>query len=386
MKEKKIPTSVGIACMWFTLQCGGGFATGKQYAVYYSTYGWLALITPFLTWAVVGIALYFIFEYCRVTRVKSYKDYAQSVFIKKISFVFVLLFDIWAIVTQIIGEVSILSGAGALFEELSLNYWLGVLAASIIVLMIVVSGAKTIMTLSTYLTVGLVICIVIIGTIGTAQNWQQLCKVVAERQTGGMTLGQAVKDSLVYAGVLVGSMFALCGPSGSLENQKASVGAAVGGAAINALMLQILGVAMISNFPEINTQALPVLSVLHGLQLPVFESIYKVMLFFALTSTGTTCAYAIVTRFKPVCTKYFSCGDRLSSVIIASALLLVGAFGSKFGLEAAISTGYGYLSKLAWPLGVLPAVIILPIRLHYLKKKHTAAHASAGEKLVTEGN
>lgn len=48
-------------------------------------------------------------------------------------------------------------------------------------------------------------------------------------------------------------------------------------------------------------------------------------------------------------------------------MMLIGAFGSKFGLVAVFSKGYGFLSKMAWPLGILPAFLILPWRIHFLR-------------------
>ena len=82
-------TSFGIMATWFGMHCGSGFATGTQYTIYYSKYGWLALVMPFITWAILGGAFYFIFEYERVTKINTYKDYAQNVFIKKIGILFV---------------------------------------------------------------------------------------------------------------------------------------------------------------------------------------------------------------------------------------------------------------------------------------------------------
>ena len=96
-KKMSIPVSVGIASTWFGMHCGSGFATGSQYAIYYSKYGWLALITPIITWLVLAVAFYFIFEYCRITKVSSYKDYASNVFIKKIGIVFIIAIDLWSL-------------------------------------------------------------------------------------------------------------------------------------------------------------------------------------------------------------------------------------------------------------------------------------------------
>ena len=53
--------------------------------------------------------------------------------------------------------------------------------------------------------------------------------------------------------------------------------------------------------------------------------------------------------------------------LLASPRIIPSTTSSLFS-TAIFSTGYGYLSKMAWPLGILPAIIILPIRIYYLKK------------------
>lgn len=367
-KKMSIPVSVGIVSTWFGMHCGSGFATGSQYAIYYSKYGWLALITPIITWLVLAVAFYFIFEYCRITKVSSYKDYASNVFIKKIGIVFIIAIDLWSLCAQIMGVSGILAGSGSLFEEYNVNYWIGVAAAGAIVLGMVVFGSRVMMRISTYLTVGLLVCITILGFVGLAQNWDNFVQVVANHENGGGTFLDALGSALTYSGVQIGSMFAVCSMAPELRNTKESAKTAFGGAFLNLIMLQILGLVMIANYPEINAETLPVLTALSAIGIPVLRILYAIMLFLALISTGAGCAFAIVTRFKGIIAKWFKCSETISGVIIALVMMAIGVFGSQFGLTAIFSTGYGYLSKMAWPLGILPAIIILPIRIYYLKK------------------
>ena len=352
------------------MHCGSGFATGTQYTIYYSKYGWLALIMPIFTWALMGIAFYFIFEYSRVTKVTSYKDYASRVFLKRFSIVFVILLDLCSLFAQILGASGILAGSGSLFQDYNVNYWVGVAAAGAVVLGMVIFGARAMMRYSTYLTLGLLICILILGIVGTAQNWTNLVQVIVNRENDGGSFWNALGSAMTYAGVQIGSMFAVCSMAPELKNNKESAKTAFGGALLNLIMLQILGLVMIANYPGINSETLPVLSAMTAINVPILRHIYAVMLFLALVSTGAGCTFAIVTRFKGYVVKLFKCSETVAGSIVAILLMAIGVFGSQFGLIAIFSTGYGYLSKMAWPLGILPAVIILPIRLYYLKKSN----------------
>lgn len=360
-------TSFGIMSTWFGMHCGSGFATGTQYTIYYNKYGWLALIMPVVTWVLLAVSFYFIFEYMRVTKINTYKDYAQNVFIKKIGIVFVVLIDLWSLCAQMLGISGILAGSGSLGESIGLNYYIGVAVAGVIVLAMVIFGSRVMMKISSYLTIGLVVCIVILGVVGLAQNWANFAWVVGTRQNDGGTVWEALKSAFTYAGVQIGAMFAVASMAPELKDRGESARTAAFGGLLNLVMLEVLGLVMIANYPEINSETLPVLAALTKTGIPILTVLYQIMLFLALISTGAGCAFAIVARFKAVIAKWLHISETAAGAAIALLMMAIGVFGSKFGLTAIFSTGYGYLSKMAWPLGILPALIILPIRLHYLR-------------------
>lgn len=360
-------TSFGIIATWFGMHCGSGFATGTQYTIYYSKYGWLALIMPFITWAILGGAFYFIFEYERVTKINTYKDYAQNVFIKKIGIVFVIAIDLWSLCAQMLGVSGILAGAGSLAEGINMPYYLGVAVMAAIVLAMTVFGVKIMMKISSYITYGLIVVITILGVVGLVQNWSNFCTVVSTHQNDGGTFWDALKSACTYSGVQIGAMFAVASMAPQLESRKESAKTAIGGALLNVIMLQILGMVLVANYPDINSETLPVLTALTNTGIPGLDWLYRIMLFLALLSTGAGCAFAIVSRFKGVIAKKLKCSETLVGTCIAVLMIVIGAFGSKFGLIAVFSKGYGFLSKMAWPLGILPAFLILPWRIHYLR-------------------
>ena len=360
-------TSFGIMATWFGMHCGSGFATGTQYTIYYSKYGWLAMVMPFITWAILGGAFYFIFEYERVTQINTYKDYAQNVFIKKIGIVFVIAIDLWSLCAQMLGVTGILAGTGSLFEGINLPYYLGVAIMAAIVLFMTIFGVKTMMKISTYITYGLVVVIVILGVIGVIQNWSNFCWVLGTRQNDGGTFFDALKSACTYSGVQIGAMFAVASMAPQLESRAESAKTAVGGALLNVLMLQILGMVIVANYPSVNAEAPPVLAALNNTGISVLAWLYRIMLFLALLSTGAGCAFAIVARWKGVIAEKLHCSETVVAAVIAIVMMLIGTFGSKFGLVAVFNQGYGFLSKMAWPLGILPAFLILPWRIHFLR-------------------
>ena len=374
MDKKKFvfPVWLGIATTWFGMHCGSGFATGTQYTIYYSAYGWMAIFMPLVTWTIMAASYYFIFEYARREQLMSYKDYAAKVYIRKLSGLFIIIVDLWSLFAQTLGEAGILAGCGSLFQQMGMNYWLGVGIGVAIVLSAVIFGATVVMKVSTALTMGLVVCIAILGFVGMAAEMDNFKFVLSTKAfPEGVTFMDALKGSFTYAGVQIGAMFALIPMAAQLSNKKDSAKAAIGGGILNVAMLMILGLVMIANYPKLQGEALPVLTALESLGIPALTWIYRIMLFLALISTGIGCGFAIVSRFTPYLVKW-GLQEKLASAIIAIVLLSIGVFGSKFGLIAIFSKGYGLLSKMAWPLGILTALIVLPIRLSKLGKEKAA--------------
>lgn len=374
-KKKTNSVWVGIAATWFGMHCGSGFATGTQYVIYYNKYGRMAMFLPLITWALMGACFYFIFEYGRRTQIKNYSDYARSVFIPKIGWLFVLLFDLWCVFGQILGEAGILAGSGSLFRNYAggseVAYWIGVAVVAAIVLGMVIFGSNVLAKISTYFMYGLIAVITILGIAGLVSNWNNFCTVMKTPvldSANGITLGAAIKSAFTYAGVQVSSFMALSGMMAALPSKKDSGKAAVGGALVNCVMLMILGLVMIANYPAINSETLPVYTALDQLGVPILKHLYSLMLLMALITTGAGCAFAIVTRFKQYPMKWFGWSEKVSSVVIGIVLLAIGIGVSKFGLVAIFSKGYGYLAKMAWPLGILPALLIVPFRLRQMDK------------------
>jgi len=193
-KKAAFPIWLGIATTWFGMHCGSGFATGTQYTIYYSAYGWMAIFTPLITWTLLAVCFYFIFEYTRREKLQTYRDYAEKVYIRKLSGLFIILLDLWSLFAQILGESGILAGSGALFEQMGLNYWIGVLAAGAVVLCAVIFGATIVMKVSTALTMGLVVCIAILGIVGCAANFDNFKAVLGQRMfPEGKTFLDALK-------------------------------------------------------------------------------------------------------------------------------------------------------------------------------------------------
>lgn len=76
MSEKKsLPIWIGCVTGWFATHCGSGFATGVQAAEYFTKFGAIGLVTPFLSMGILGVMAYIAVEFCRRSNTHNYKEF-----------------------------------------------------------------------------------------------------------------------------------------------------------------------------------------------------------------------------------------------------------------------------------------------------------------------
>lgn len=370
-KKKRSIVWLGLVATWFGSHVGAGFATGSQYVVYYADYGWFSIFMPFVTWLIVAAAFYIIYEYCRLIKAESYKDYAKNFYLpnnKIISSLIVLLFDLWLISAQIIGLGGILAGGGSMFEtSLHLPYWMGILLVGVIITLMVIFGMKVLMKVQKYMMYVLWVCIIVIGVLGLVNNIDNFKTVISTRATN-RTLWEAFKGAFTYASLRMAVMGCTAPIAGTLTSSQETRKTVIFGGIINSVMLWIFGLFILSMYPEINKEALPILSGIQRLgQAYIWlEILYDVLLLFALITTGAGCCFTVSSRFGASMQKVIK-SDKLCRLVIIALLMGIGAYFSSWGIYEVFSRGYGYLAKFAQPMVLFPALILGPYRIWQLR-------------------
>lgn len=370
-KRRSTAVWIGLISTWFGSHVGAGFATGSQYVVYYGEYGWYSIFTPFVTWAIVGAVFYIIYEYCRLIGATSYKDYAKNFYLpqnKIVSGAFVLLFDLWLVLAQIIGLGGIMAGGGSMFEStFGIPYWAGIVIVGLVIAFMVVFGMNFLMKTQKYMMYVLWALILTISFIGLSHNMGNLQNVVVTRQSG-FTVFQALKAAFTYAALRMAVMGATSPIAGRLSDSRETRKGVILGAIVNGVMLWLFGLFILSMYPEGNSYTLPVLTGIQNLG-PAYrwlEILYAALLFFALVTTGAGCCFTMSSRFGPVLHKKIQ-SETLCRVIIIVVLLGIGSYFSSWGLYKVFSKGYGYLAKIAQPMVLYPAVLLGPYRIWQLR-------------------
>ncbi len=282
-RKKEFPVWLGIATTWFDMHCGSGFATGSIFNVYYAQYGWTAIFYPFITWALLAVIMYVFFEYNRLIKATNYKDFAKSFFIPKIGFLFVLFYDLYAMLGQGLGTAGALAGGGELIVTwIEGNYWVGLIVVAVVIFLCVVFGQDLMMRANSVFTFILAGLIIAIGIASVVMNWGNFSSVILERQQPEGTAVDAFKGAINYVGVQIGVQVATAGMASSLLSRRDSAKAAGTGFLLNSVLMWMLGLVLISFYPNISGEALPVLAGLKIMDADVLVVLYVIMLFLRL--------------------------------------------------------------------------------------------------------
>ncbi len=378
MKKSAYSTGLALAFTWFAAHCATGFATGKQYLVYYGSHGWTGVIMPILTWVILAAVYYYVTEYCRLNHATSYKDFANTFYIndKRVGWLFVLYWDLFILAANLIGFGGILSvGATALQYLFGFGYWFGLILTVALIIVGGIFGTKFMLKVNSILSYLLIATVFIVTFAVLTSGQGHLGQVLGQHMVAeGHTTWKIIWDSLVYVGLMVTVTSTFAAAAGSLKSRKETKVATWFGAALNCFMLTVYGLVTLSFFPEVNGESLPVLAVLQQLG-PGYTwlvYIYQIVLYLAILTSGISLIYGLIARFGNYGDKIVT-NDRTRSLIWSVIFLGIGIAISTMGWTAIVTKGYSFMSKLALPVGAVLVLLLGHWRLSQLDKKVRAA-------------
>mgnify|MGYP001774870963 FL=1 len=365
MSEKKsLPIWIGCVTGWFATHCGSGFATGVQAAEYFTKFGAIGLVTPFLSMGILGVMAYIAVEFCRRSNTHNYKEFAYK-FYAPFGSIFGIIWDLISVIGTALITGAVLAGGGELLSEVfGVPYLIALAIIAGIILICTSLGVEFFRNISTLLTIPIVICLTCISVYGIAKGWGNLSKVVGNWEIQG-SIGGAILDSLKYAGVQCTFIGVLAASSLGIASKRDSIKISVGGALMNALMLGLVSILLLAYFPGSSHENLPILSILKNAEVPFLSIMYQITLFCAMISTGVGLIFSIVTRLEGVrmgkSMKRFS--HRQRRILWAFMFLLIAYGISVLGLRNIVGGGYRFLAALKIPVVMIPVLVLGPWRL-----------------------
>lgn len=386
-KRKNTTASLafGAAAVWFGSHCGSGFCTGTMALEYFSQYGWAGVFTSFLPFIALFVFACLIGEYARCIGAKSYKDVVAEIYTsnKAVSAVLIAIWDILAIMVVFVSVGSCLAAAATLLSDIfSLDYFLGTVLVALMVVAINSFDAKMLTKISKPLVYVMIVCIIIICVSIIHSRWDNLLLIMAERRTFPQKPGQGGLDkALLQAFNYVSLQSAFCCGAwlpimGTMRSRRDVTTAGAVGAVLNGGMLALVSIAIVSQMPAMQNEALPIYSSIlsyYGRE-SVLLIIYQIALFLAILTTATASTFNATARWSDVVHSFAakkrpSLNKRAVNLLV-SVLLMAGTICvAQFGLRAIISRGYTLVATLKAPLALSAGFIFAPIRLHQMRRK-----------------
>lgn len=370
---KKTSNGLSLAFTWFAATCATGFATGKQYLVYYGSHGWVGIIMPVLTWIILAIVYYYVTEYCRLNCCTSYKDFAQSFYVKdkRFGWIFVIYWDLFMLTASLIGFGGILSvGATALQYVFGMNYWVGLIITAALIILGSVFGTDIMLKINSVLSYLLIITVFIVTFAVLFSGQGHLGKVIGQTMVNPeSSTGKIIWDAIVYAGLMISVTATFAAAANTMANRKDTKVATLFGAVLNCFMLVFYGLVTLSYYPEVNNEALPVMWVLSSLGSGYtwLVYVYQIVLYLAILTSGISLVFGLNARFANYGAKICP-NDRTRNLIWSVIFLGIGLAISTMGWTTIVTTCYSYMSKLALPVGVVLVIALGRWRLNQTEK------------------
>lgn len=354
-----------------SVMIGGGYATGREiveYGAKYGALGWLSGLGTFLGFAVIAALTY---ELIRLTKAYDFKT-----FMKTIGGPLWIVFDIVYLLFMVVIIAVMASATGNIVEQtLGLNYWVGVVAITVVVAILNFYGSRLIERFETLGTVALyagyiIFSVLVIGTFG-----KNISTVFANHDTsfigGSVSAGKALWSGVLYCAynlvVMPATFF-------TIERQTRRVESVVSGIIGGVLatipwFLTYFAVMCFYPNPDVLGASVPWLAMMQGTAGPVVIAIFGIVMGWTLIETSTGIIHAALERVNNGLKEAHKPPMTGKQQAILTIIVLVGSMVlSKVGIIDLIATVYNALSYAFLAIYVLPLITVGVYKIFKLRK------------------
>lgn len=331
---------------------GGGYGTGREISEFFLSHGavggLLGMAVTALVWSVV---LAIAFEFSRISKAYDYRAFFKA-----------LLGPVWPVfeIVYLLIVLLVLSVLGSAAGEMLSQAWglpsaFGALALLMVVGFLAYLGGKSIERVLAGWSV------LLYGVYAVFLVWTltRFGGTIRENLVIGDVIGAWPLDGVRYAAYNLIALGAVLFVLPRLETRTQALTSGGLAGALGILPGVFVYLAMLSRYPGIEADAVPVLSVLQGLNSVWFYAIFQIVLFGTFIETGVGLIHAINERVAGVFIEKDKTFPNLARAIIALGFLTTAIFlASAVGIIDLIAKGYGVLSYAFIVIVILPLMSI----------------------------
>jgi len=366
--KEMMPAYFAVAFVWFTTHFGGGFASGAQVVQYYTKFGWYGVFTPILSQGIQAVIFYYAWKYALEHKLFDYRSWAVS-FYRPVEKVMANVFEIiFNLILLTATAVAFATGGATLSTVFGTNYLLNTLIIAGAIFVLTIFGASVVRKAASYIAIFLILGIFIVYIPNVIARWSIITENIAGLRSGALpsdaSLWDAVWRSIVYAGFQSCCLGAYLAHSHVLKDVKTAKKAASWGFIINAGILMIATLGVMSFYQDgILTESVPSLFiVMNGVGSSWMVPLISILILIGAVSTGVNLIFGntqrIVTWWGRNESPEKSKEMETKRSVVASIIYVVITWSiAQFGLLPLIAKGYGTLGYIAIFVIIIPLLI-----------------------------
>ncbi|MBB5518929.1 YkvI family membrane protein [Amphiplicatus metriothermophilus] len=331
---------------------GGGYGTGREIAEFFLSHGavggLLGMAVAALAW---GVVLAIAFEFARITKGYNYRTFFGAL-LGPVWPVFEILYLLIALlVLSVLG-----SAAGEMAAEtFGLPRFVGAAVLLGAVGALAYWGSKTIERALTFWS------IILYTVYGAFFIWvaARFGGDISSALSQGKAEGAWRLDGLRYAAYNLIALAAVLFVLPYLDSRETALKAGFGAGLLGVIPGVFVFLAMLSQYPGVEQEPVPVLSVLQGLNSLWFFVVFQIVLFGTFIETGAGIVHAVNERVASVFDEKGRDFPHWARLAVALSLLGGAIFlASAVGIIDLIAKGYGALSYAFIAIVVAPLLTI----------------------------
>ena len=351
---------------------GGGYGTGREIAEFFLVHGavggLLGMAAATLCWSFI---LAVSFEFARVSRGYNYRTFFKALLGPAWRLFEILYLAIAVLVLSVLG-----SAAGEMLSA-ALG-WPGMIGSLLLLAavgLLAYLGSKTIERALAFWSLLLyAVYAVFIVWVATAAGDDIVDALSAGEITGAWHL-----DGLRYASYHLIALGAVLFVLPYLSTRReALVSGAIAGV-VGVVPGVFIFLAMLAQYPEIQSQPVPVLALLQGLNSLWFFVVFQIVLFGTFIETGVGIVHALNERVASVFSEKNMAFPHWARLAIAVGVLGSAMFLARaVGIIDLIARGYGALSYAFIAVVVLPLLTVGVFKIFFVKSNSMEAVGEPG--------
>ncbi len=331
---------------------GGGYGTGREIVEFFLSKGPVAgLLGILIAMSIWSIIMAIGFEFARQEKLYDYRRFVKALLGRGW-----ILFEVLYIASVILTAAVVGSASGELlFEMFALPKLTGTLIMVVIVGYLVFKGSSLIEKALSIWSLTLYLAYLILIIVAFSRFGESILQHIGEYNSDASWL----KGGFQYAAYNLAALPAILFVCRHFERRKEAVIAGLLAGPLAMIPAIFVFIAMLSQYPEILSEAIPANYLIGQFDWPVFQLLFQIILFGTFIETGTGMIHGFNERIAGVYKERGTSMPAYLRLVIGLVILVLAVFiADLFGLIQLISNGYGYITWAFWIVFLIPLLVI----------------------------